>query len=457
MRVPTPLRWLLLAVGIAAVVWALAVPAWQVPDEDAHFAYAQTLAELHERPGDNGRPATASEQTLAQDASGFRRSYQRLESNPEWTAAAEARWKRREATLQEANREDGGGPASSRNNPPTFYLYSALAYEVAGGTVIDRLYAMRLWSVPLLLLFVISAWLIAGELAGRDRVAQLCAAALVGLAPMVTFISASVNPDAMLWPLWGLTTWLGVRCLRRGFTRRTAAAFVTLALATVGVKPVGAALLPAVLWVLGVALWRRRGLPPPSRRLVIGTVAGALVAGVAIVLALSPRGPAGLGDYLWQFYLPELPGQAHIRQLDQWPLRDVWFEGVTGAFGWLEVRFSPVASGVIAVGMLGLAVLAVRGLRGRRDAVLAVFLVLPVLALLVGLHLGEYRYIEFQNEGFIQGRYMLPLAPAAAAAVAAGVATLRRREQATVAGVLLGGLVVWQLAALAIVTARFYA
>ena len=452
-----PLRWLLLAVGLAGVVWALAVPAWQAPDEDSHFAYVQTLAERHHIPADNGRSVTSSEQTLAQDASGFRRSYQRAETNPEWIPAAEERWERQEAALDEGDREDGGGPASSRNNPPTFYLYSALAYELAGGTVIDRLYAMRLWCVPLLLLFVVSAWLLAGELAGRDRIAQLCAGALAGLFPMVTFIASSVTPDALMWPLWGLTTWLGVRGLRHGFTRRSLAAFVALALATVAIKPIGVALLPAVAWVLGVALWRRRGLPPPSRRLVAGSLAAVVAAGIAVILALSPRGPAGLADYLWQFYLPELGGQTHIRQLESWPLRDVWFEGTTGAFGWLEIRFPLVVSLIIAVALLALAVLAVRGLRGRRDVPLLVFLLLPALTLFVGLHVIEYRYIEFEHEGFIQGRYLLPLIPAAAAAVAAGLSTLRSRRQLTVASLLLGGLVAWQLASLAIVMARFYA
>jgi 4-amino-4-deoxy-L-arabinose transferase-like glycosyltransferase len=456
-RVPLALRWLLLAVGVAGVIWALAVPAWQVPDEDSHFAYVQSVAELHRRPADNGRPITSTEQMLAEDASGFRRSYQRLETNPQWTAAAEARWKEREVKLSADDRRDGGGPASSRHNPPTFYLYSALAYEASGGSIIDRLYAMRLWSVPLLLIFVVSTWLLAGELAGRERIAQLCAGALAGLAPMVTFISSSVNPDAMMWPLWGLATWVGVRGLRRGFTPRSVVALVALALAAVAVKPVAVALLPGVLWVLGVALWRRRGLSPPSRRAVAWVVGAIVTIGVAVVLALSPRGPVGLADYLWQFYLPELADQTHIRQLDQWPLRDVWYEGVTGAFGWLEVRFPPLASAGLAVGMLGLAALAVRGLRGRRDVVMAVFLLLPALSLLVGLHVVELRYIEFQHEGFIQGRYMLPLLPLAASAVAAGVATLRSGQQATLSAALLGGLVFWQLGALAIVMARFYA
>ncbi len=456
-RIPKALRWLLVAVTLAGVTWALVVPPWQVPDEDSHFAYAQTVAELHDRPGDEPGPGQSTEQQLAQNDSGFRRSYQRLETNPAWTQAAEDRWRRAEAELGADARQDGGGEVSSQNNPPTFYVYSALAYEAAGGTVLDRLYAMRLWSVPLLLLFATSAWLLAGELGGRNRVAQLCAGALAGLLPMVTFISASVNPDAMLLPLWGLATWLGVRVLRHGASRGRVVALLAATLATLAVKPIALALVPAVLWVLGVALWRRRARPPVSRRAWVLAGAGLVAGAIAVAVATSPGGASGLADYLWQFYLPELPGQEHIAELSQWPVRDVWFEGVTGAFGWLEIRFPALVSIGLALVAIALAVLVARGRRGWADGATAVFLLLPFATLVAGLHVIENRYIVSESEGFIQGRYLLPLAAAAAAAVGAGIASLRGRRQMAVAGAVLGGLVVWQVASLAIVAARFYA
>ena len=110
------------AVAVTGVAWALAVPPWQVPDEDAHFAYAQTLAELERRPADDGRPdeiaGKSTEQRLAERASGFRGSYQRPEAKPEWTAAAEARWRAAEARLGSAARRDGGGANAAANNPP---------------------------------------------------------------------------------------------------------------------------------------------------------------------------------------------------------------------------------------------------------------------------------------------------------------------------------------------------
>ena len=77
---------------------------------------------------------------------------------------------------------------------------------------------------------------------------------------MVGFVSASVNPDAMLYAAWSFALWLGVRLLRRGLTaaRRASRSSRSSALACL-VKATSYALLPAALFVLAVALWRGRG------------------------------------------------------------------------------------------------------------------------------------------------------------------------------------------------------
>ena len=453
-RLPPSLGWLFAAVALTGIAWALAVPAWQSPDEDAHFAYAQTLAELHRRPHDDGRTAAeaekSTEQHLAERDSGFIGSYQRIEAKPEWSAAAQERWERANAALSPRARRDGGGANAAQANPPTYYLYAALGYEAAsGGTVLDQLYAMRLVSVPLLLVFALSAWLLAGELVGRVRPLQLLAGALAGLLPMATFIGSSVTPDALVLPLWGLATWLGVRVLRGG---RGMVWLVLVTLGALAVKPVTVALLPGVAWVLLARLWRR---PVPSVRVRWAAAAALVVAGLAAAVALAPGGPRRLATYLWQFYLPELPGQYHFARLPPWPLRDVWLEGVAGSFGWLEVRFPGWVYALVAVVGFALLVGAVRAWRPK-PAVL-VFLALPALALLAGLHLTEYRMLVNDDRAFTQGRYLLPLAPLAACVAAAAVGALAPKRRALATGALLGAMAAWQLASLAIVVGRFYA
>ena len=95
-----------------------------------------------------------------------------------------------------------------------------------------------------------SAWLLAGELSGRDRGAQLLAGAVCGLAPMATFVSSAVTPDALIFPLWGLAFWLMARVVRRGALGRDAVALVGRRAARLAVKPVSLALWPGVVWAL---------------------------------------------------------------------------------------------------------------------------------------------------------------------------------------------------------------
>jgi Predicted membrane protein (DUF2142) len=445
-RVPAPLAWLLGAVALAGVAWAFAVPPWQVPDEDAHFAYVQSIAELGQRPSDDGRPALeaqkSSEQDLAERMSGFLRSYQRLEAHPEWAERVERAWR----AAPEPSRDDGGGANAAENNLAAYYLYAALPYLAASrAEVLDRLYLMRLFSVPLLLVFATSAWLLAGEVLGRDRHAQLLAAAVAGLAPMVTFVGAAVTPDALLLPVWGLWFWLAARALGR-LARADLVLLIALTVAAVCVKPASFALLPGLAWVFAAFFWRRSGRPPLRPRTVALAVAATLAAGALVAVAVAAGTPRQLGAYLWQFYSPTDSGG--YTQLPAWPLRDVWLESSAAAFGWLEVRFPWPVYALVA---LLLAALLVALLPRLRLTALAVAFALPALALAAGLHLTELEMILEEGKAFTQGRYLLPLLPL----LALGVAAVVRR--AAFAGALLGGLAAWQLASLAIVVARFHA
>ena len=443
--VPAALKWLLAAVAITGVAWVLVVPPWQVPDEDAHFAYVQTIAELHRRPADDGRPALeaqkSSEQDLAERASGFLRSYQRLDARPEWAKRPEREWR----ATREPSREDGGGANAAGNNLPAYYLYAAVPYLLAGGDVIDRLYAVRLFSVLLLLLFAVSAWLLAGEVLGRDRPAQLVAAAMAGLAPMATFVGTAVTPDAMLLPLWGLWFWLAARTLRR-LQWRDALFLTGLTLLAVCVKTASVALIPGLVWVGAAFLWRRAERPPPRPRAAVLGAGAVIAVGALAAVAVAAGTPRQLGAYIWQFYSPLDSGGYTL--LPKWPLRDVWLEGTTGAFGWLEVRFPWPVYALLA---LLLATLLAALLPRLRLTPLAVAFALPALALLAGLHLTELDMLLTEGQAFTQGRYLLPLLPL----LALGVAAVARRG--AVAGAVLGGLGAWQVASLAIVMARFHA
>jgi 4-amino-4-deoxy-L-arabinose transferase-like glycosyltransferase len=477
-RVPASLVALLLAVMVIAVAWALLVPAWQAPDENRHFAYVQSDVEHFER-GQAVPKFFSTEQRLASLGSNPDQIDGFPQGKPEWRKEAYLRWQKADRALSASAREDGTARRTS-TTPPLYYAYESLAYRAAsGGDIFDRLFVMRLWSALLLLGTVAATWLLAGEIFGRDRQLQLAAAALVGLQPMVSFITASVNPDALLFAAWAVALWLGTRILKRGPTASSVIGLVAAVGVASTAKTAGFALVPAAIFVLGVSVWRMRVANP--RRAIAFAAAGVMAAAIVVSGVLATDAASGLrnyfngegdpstpsfesfnvrefGSYVWQFYLPKLPFQHDFPLLPDSALYETWIKTGWGAFGWLEIRLPNELYVVLAaLSAFALAAAAVSIARGRVAVGWPVitFFGLAALALAGGLHLTEYWFVVKHNVLFNQGRYMLPLIPLGGLAVAAGISLLRRRAVAV--GLLLGALLTLQLLSLGVVASRFYA
>ena len=477
--IPRPLPPLLLAVLVLACAWALLVPPWQAPDETAHFAYAQLLAERFELPDETGN-GLSTELQLAWTSSNAPQVAQILPTKPEWSSDAFDRWQAADRQLDAAAREDGRGFNPASTNPPLYYLYTVPAYLAGSvGDIFDRLYLMRLWTALLLLVTCVGTWLLAGELFERKRLLQVCSTAVVGLHPMMTFISSSVSPDALLFALWSLALWLGVRVLKRGLTLVDGVALFAAVGLAVLVKGTSYALVPPALFVLAVGAWRRRG---EGSGKVAGLVAAALLAfavpaGGWVTLAHALDRPAvnevgatgdsdakldvrTFGSYLWQFYFPRLPSQTSFGVIDDMRVYSIWVQTGWAAFGWLEVRFPDWVYALLAlVSALvlsgGAALVFLRW--GAIDHSVVGFLALAVVCLLAGLHWVEYKTVLESHLPFNQGRYLFPLLPLWGAAVAALVERIPGRGQTIALGGVLGSLFVLQLFSLGLTAERYFA
>jgi 4-amino-4-deoxy-L-arabinose transferase-like glycosyltransferase len=466
-RVPTPLAALLAASFVLCLGWACLTPAFQAPDEQVHFAYVQSVAERFKLPGDIRASIYSTEHGAASFATRADFVAAIPIVKPEWSEAIYDDWARRDPTFA---RDNGGGATSASSNPPVAYLWQAAGYRIAeSGDFFDRLFAARLASALWLPVTVLATWLLAGELFGRNRLLQLTAAAVPALLPMVAFITAAVNPDGMMYALWTLTLWLGVRCLQRGLSVRDAAAFAACAGLACVTKTTSYALLPGVALVLAVGLWRRR--PLPVRR-IAGTAAPVVVPllltlGVWYVVAAELDRPAaaqvsasptlsstadarGLASYLWHFYSP-------VGGAPGWPVFQVWLKQAWAGFGWLEVRFPDnlyrvlaLLTGAVGIGAVAAAVRA----RRRIDPAVAAFLIVVTGSLLAGLSWTDY---HLGSAGFMQGRYLFPLIGLFGCAAAAALTLLPERLRPPVAGVGIGVLFIVHLLSFGFVAARFYA
>ena len=476
-RVPAPLAALLVIVAIVGVSWALLVPPWQSPDEGEHFAYAQSLAERLALPGAAGRQGWSTDQGIADAASAASTNASASDQMRfDWNPQDEARY-RAEFALN-PSRSNGGGFNTAQTNPPLYYLYMDLAYWAAySGDAFDRLYAMRIWSAGLLLLTTTGAWLLAGEVLGRRRLPQLACAACVGLIPMQAAIAGSLNPDALLVALSTVALWLGARVIMRGARPADAIALCAVTSAAILTKATAYALMPAAAFALFVG-WRRCNATERWRRLgviaiaavlcavpVIGWIADQLARGRAAINTVGPEGSGHTPNipqflsYVWQFYLPRLPGMKPFRATSGLPVYDTWIRQAWGVFGWLELAMPSWLYGVLA-GACGLVAVASAAIVARfRDRIrwsLIAFFALTVAAFLFGLHYTEYRSIVYGVGPILQGRYILPLAGLFGLAVALILTRLPARWRAPACGVVLAGMLLVQVLALATVAQRYY-
>lgn len=483
---PRPLGLLLAAVAALGLTWALVDPSWQVPDEVAHFGYVQGIGEKGALPDLEQGMAFSSEQVRATEAQRVRDVILREHGTLEWNPEAEARY---EAARRGA-RDDGGHAAgasgnSARVNPPGYYVSATPAYLVGSrGSIFDSLFLVRMWGVALLMVAVAGSWCLVGELFGRQRLLQLAAGAVTGLLPMASFIASGATPDAMLIATWSVFLWLGARILCRGLNTGSACALAATAALAVLTKATGYALVPAALVVLAIGAGRLVGAHPA--RAARAALAGVAVLAVPVLAwiaytrasdrptvnvvtaaeAGAEAGPAldpgRIFDYLWQFYLPQIPGQENFAFAANFPLPvyDIWLKQLAGRFGWLQVPlpdplpliFSVV---VVAIGVAGLAALLRRRPRGGWPAL--GLLALVTLATVAGLHYADYQQYVRGGELFMQGRYVLPLLPVFGVLAAAALTWLAPRRRAFVVGLGLAMLVGLQLVSLVRLAGFFYA
>ena len=480
LRPPAPLAALMAVAFILGTTWATLTPAFQAPDENAHTAYAQILAESFKLPGIKDRPVQSSEQRTAAAALNADQVAGVPLTRPEWSQAAEQRWEAADAKLGPAARKDGGGPNPASPNPPLSYLGDAAAYHVAGGTIFTRLWAMRMTSVLAFVLAVLAAWLLTGEVFARDRLLQVAAAGTLALQPMMGFLAGAVMPDPLLIALSTLALWLAARILRRGLTTRDGLALGIVVGAACVTKSAAFVLLPAVLLAVVIGALRAR------RRTGASVAVPVLAAGAGVVATLGAwfviarvigraaaaqvQGTGGgastlnvreFASYLWQFYLPKLSSQTPFpRTSDDIPVFQYWVKGLWADFGWLEVHFGDtvyvvIAGAMVLVGVLGLITL-VR-LRSRVDLALAAFFLLVVLTTIAGLHWTEYRQFTGGATSFIQGRYLLPLAGIGGLAVALALRQFALRTRALMTAVWLAAMFALTLFSLGLGWERFYA
>jgi 4-amino-4-deoxy-L-arabinose transferase-like glycosyltransferase len=462
-RIPLAAWICALIACLNAASWSLITPPFQAPDEQAHFAYVEQLVR-------NGRLPTSSTQEFAPDellavedldVAGVSLQPQHH------TIASEAQQRKLERDMARAaaasSLPDKGAAGVAASQPPLYYALETIPYALgSGGGVLDQLALMRLLSALMCGATVLFVFLFVHEALPAVPRAWTVAGLGAAFMPALGSISGSVNPDALLCAVSAAIFYCFARAFGRGFTPRHAAVIGVLTAIGLLTKLNFLGLVPGV--VLGLALLARRTAQELGARAAAHAAAPAFaiaalpacvyvlanlishhhtlgIAGGVIGFTVSHRSLSDELSYIWQLYLPRLPGM-HVDFADISPPRDLWFDGFVGDYGFEDTFFPRWVDNLALIPALAIAALVARELflhrpeLTRRAAELATYLTLTAgLMVLV----GASAYLSFPSEAaaFPEPRYLLPLIPLFGAVLALATRGAGRRL-----GVAVGVLIV---------------
>ncbi len=456
--------------------WSIVSPPFQVPDEPSHFAYTQLLAENQRLPSSTKTKYSADEETSLADLKSAQLSGRPDQSSIASSQEQQALEKHLNTHLSRSGSGDVGGAGSG---PPLYYLLETIPYGLASaGTLLDQLELMRLMSALMGGLTALFVFLFLRETLPATpwawTVGGLCAA----LTPLLGFSTGAVNPDAMLFAVSAAIFYCLARAFRRGLTRRLAVVIGVLSAVGFMTKLNFIGLSPGI--VLGLAMLSVR-----AARLNGGRAAYTSL-GIALAITASPlfvyllanalsnrpllgivsttlhaHGHSVLGalSYIWQFYLPRLPGTTnYFPGLST--IRDLWFNKAIGFYGWLDTSFPLWVDDVALIPAGLIAALGLRGLFTSRSALRKHLVEIGIYgAMAVGLMvlIGGSAYFN-QNEsiGFAEPRYLLPLLPLGAVVLALAARGAGRRWGASVGAVLVVLFLAHDIFSQMLVVGRFY-
>ena len=307
------------------------------------------------------------------------------------------------------------------------------------------MHVLRLFSALLAACTVLLIFLFLRELLPSTPWAWTVGALAVAFQPMFGFTSSGVTSDCFLYPASAGIFYTLALAFRRGLTPRRGAAIGAFASVGILAKMNMLGLAPGIaVGLLALVIGAGRERRGEALRGVLAAVAIVAVP-LAIYMLLNStvwdrglyfgaggvQGPTGIVlpggvettsatvgdafDYMWQFYLPRLPSMHPM--FDTYQLRQVWFNGFIGQFGWLDYGFPQwvynlalaVAFGILA--LVARELIAVRQLIRSRLGELITYLTL-VAGLLVLI--GGVSYIARIGGATGLRAAALPLSPARA-------------------------------------------
>ena len=196
------IKLLFILILVKAIVWALLVPLWHFPDEQAHFGHVAYLAEGGELKRHGKYPDLTEEIYLSEKILGTNRDYQ---GNNQFTFHPEYRINYSQTINGLKEEEIKSLPLSTRQNfvfkesayyPHFFYQASSSIYRIFyQSNLFIRVFSLRLFWLSAYLLLIWFVYKIAKLIFPNNLLAVTSIVLLTGFHPMLSFTSAGVTSD----------------------------------------------------------------------------------------------------------------------------------------------------------------------------------------------------------------------------------------------------------------------
>ncbi len=216
---------LIFAALFNALSWIILIPLWQYPDEQAHFAQVQDMAETGKVPAyqsDTSEEIARSEKILQteRDQTG----------NNNFVYHPWYRYHYSNNLYGPGEKEIAGLPKSSRtnlvkneatHNPPLYYFAGSQVYKIFAGTdLFGRVYAVRLLSSVFFILTVYASFKMAGLIFGQRPLMAIGLTGMIAFMPMFVFSSTGILPDPLTNLLFTVVLFTSLKILLDGLNTK---------------------------------------------------------------------------------------------------------------------------------------------------------------------------------------------------------------------------------------------
>lgn len=408
-----------LSVFLTALSWITIIPLWQYPDEQAHFAQVQNIAESAKSPvtGKNTSIEIAqSEKILGteRDESGNNRFTYHPEFNIEYTNNYFGKKETYLSNLAKSERRLFV-KTEATSNPPLYYTTAAFFYQIAySGNLFDRVYAVRILSVFYFLLNVFFTYKI-GQLTFKNNLLALYFASLIAFMPMFIYSSTGILPDPLTNLLFTLMIFLSIKTMDKLKKKTLLAVFVTVILGTL-TRQQFLISLPIFLVALGFQFYRQKRL----KKLLT------LVLAIAVVLILIEKfgtpypivGNFRISDI--SNFKPELLFTSSFVGFAVWSLKHTYSEVLPwywGVYRWLSLTLPHITYQIInrmlLVCLIGFFIYILKIIKLKKinqENRITIFMSCSVIFYFLSLLIWDFFFTVKNNYSFgFQGRYYFPV------------------------------------------------